>query len=237
MTNNPNRKDWWYSGKQLTEDQVLEAMSKTTSNTKAAEYLQVSLTTYKKYASMYRDGQTGKSLYDIHANAAMKNVIGRTWVGGKIRVNWDNTLREGQLASHNRLEKLKHGLIESKKLDQKCYRCGFDEQRVEDQKIPLIMNFKSGDKTDWRIQNIEMVCYNCAFLHCLDFFDDSVIYRVQNLPVSSHINKKDRKEFYQLDDFYLDHINKLGLEVSELTSSLAQSTDPTDDGSEFIDFV
>ena len=186
---------------------------------------------------MYRDGQTGKSLYDIHANAAMKNVIGRTWVGGKIRVNWDNTLREGQLASHNRLEKLKHGLIESKKLDQKCYRCGFEEQRVEDQKIPLIMNFKSGDKTDWRIQNIEMVCYNCAFLHCLDFFDDSVIYRVQNLPVSSHINKKDRKEFYQLDDFYLDHINKLGLEVSELTSSLAQSTDPTDDGSEFIDFV
>ena len=237
MTDNPNKKDWWYSGKQITEDQILDAMSKTTSNTKAAEYLQVSLDTYKKYASKYRDGETGKTLFEIHYNQAMKGVVGRTWVGGKMRVNWDNTLREGQVASHHRLEKLKHALIESGKLDLKCYRCGFDEQRVEDQKVPVMMNFKSGDKTDWRIQNIEMVCYNCAFLHCLDFYDDSVIYRVQNLPVSSNQNKADRKEFYQLDDFYLDHIGKLGLEASEINAGMAQATEDEEDGSEFIDFV
>ena len=180
MTDNPNKQPWWYQGKMLTEEQILEAMSKTTSNAKAAEYLEVSYGTYKKYAKLYRDSHTGKSLFDTHLNHAMKGVIGRTWVGGKMRVNWDNTLREGQLATHNRLEKLKHGLIESKKLELKCYRCGFDQHRVEDNKVPLIMNFKSGDKSDWRIQNIEMVCYNCAYLHCLDFYSDDVIYKVQN---------------------------------------------------------
>lgn len=233
--------NWFYSGIQIPEEKIREAMANTTSNKKAAQYLEVSYSTYKKYAKAYVDMETGKTLFQLHLNAAMKGVIGRSWVGGKARFNWDNILRENQKATPERLERLKGSLLQYNKLEQKCYRCGFDSKRVEDYKCPLMLSFKNGDKTDWRMQNIEFLCYNCAYLHCLDFYEDSVVNKVETLSMIAPQGRKERKQFFELDDFYLDHIKKLGISTAELNTESAEKAENSvkiqEDGMEFIDFV
>lgn len=233
--------NWVYKGYEITEEEIRRAMANTTSNQKAADFLEVTYPTYRKYAKAYKDLETGKSLFEIHKNQAMKGVLGRTWVGGQQRINWENILRSDQKATPERLLKLKKNLVEYKKLDERCYRCEFETKRVEDSKVPLIMNFKNGDKSDWRIQNIEFVCYNCAFLHCLDFFEDSVVEKVETIAMIAEQGKKEKKEFYQLDDFYVSHIKKLGMEVDHLNKESVEKADKalksTEDFSDFVDYV
>jgi len=238
----PNQVGNWYNaGLQIPEEKIREAMSKTTSNMKAAQYLEVSYPTYKKYAKGYVDMETGKTLFELHQNQAMKGIVGRTWVGGKMRLNWDNILSQNQKATPERIQKLKDNLKQHNKLEERCYRCDFDERRVEDNKCPLILNFKNGDKTDWRIQNLEFVCYNCAYLHCLDFYEDSVIEKVETLSMTAPQGKKERKDFYELDDFYLDHIKKLGITTEEdrtpVEAQKKEKVTNTDDFSDLIDYV
>ncbi len=43
-------------------------MENTKSNAEAARFLKVSFTTYKKYARLYTDRDTGKTLYELHKN-------------------------------------------------------------------------------------------------------------------------------------------------------------------------
>jgi hypothetical protein len=241
--NNPQRKEWVHLGLQLTEDQIREAMSKTTSNKKASQYLDVSYPTYKKYAKMYRDWDTGKTLFELHMNEAMKGVVGRTWIGGKPRMNWDNILRENQKATPERLLKLKQSLIDYNKLECRCYRCNYNQQRIEDHKVPLLLNFKNGDKTNWKMQNIEFVCYNCAFVYALDFFDESVTRTVESYMINAKQGKKEKSEFYQLDDFYLDYIKKLGIELDHLNKDSVEKADTIqvserqDDVNDLIDYL
>ena len=54
---------------------------------------------------------------------------------------------------------LREGLIE-----EKCHLCGFEERRVSDYKIPLLLDEINGEK-DWRRENIRLLCYNCFFLN------------------------------------------------------------------------
>lgn len=233
--------NWYAQSMQIPEEKIREAMANTTSNKKAAQYLDVSYPTYKKYAKSYVDMETGKTLFQLHMNTAMKGVIGRTWVGGKTRVNWENILRTNQKATQERVIRLRNSLLQYKKLEYKCYRCGFDHTRVEDGKSPLMLSFKNADKTDWRIHNLEMVCYNCAYLHCLDFYEKSIVERVEALSLTAPQGKKDRKKFYELDDFYLDHIKKLGFKPEEINQESAEKAANNikneDDGSDLVDFV
>lgn len=233
--------NWYHAGIQIPEEKIREAMANTTSNKKAAQYLEVSYPTYKKYAKAYVDMETGKTLFELHLNRAMKGVVGRTWISGKFRVNWDNILRPNQKATPERIAKLRSQLLEYNKLEERCYRCNFESRRVEDNKCPLILNFKNGDKSDWRIQNIEFVCYNCAFLHCLDFYEDSVVEKVETLSMLAPQGKKERKLFFELDDFYVDHIKKLGIKEQELNKESVYKAENDEkveeNGSEFIDYV
>ena len=61
----------------IPESDIRYAMENTKSNAEAARFLKVSFTTYKKYARMYVDRETGKTLYEIHKNQ-FKN-----WKNGK----------------------------------------------------------------------------------------------------------------------------------------------------------
>lgn len=230
--------NWLYKGYEITEEEIRRAMAATKSNREAAKFLEVSYPTWKKYAKAYRDQETGKTLFELHYNASLKGVVGRSWVGGKIRYNWDNILIENQRLNPERLFKLKDQLVKYEKLEERCYRCDFSTRRLEDEKIPLMLNFKNGDKTNWKIQNLEFVCYNCAFLYCLDFYEDSVIKKVESLSISAEQGRKEKKEFFQLDDFYLDHIRQIGLEMSDEEILEVTNKEKADTGeNDFIDFV
>ena len=49
---------------------------------------------------------------------------------------------------------------------------GFHEHRVLDYKMPLTLNFKDNNKQHYRLENLEMLCYNCYFLQIGDIFSD-----------------------------------------------------------------
>ena len=58
----------------LTEAQIRYAMKNSKSNSSAARFLNVSFSTYQKYAKMHIDEETGKSLYELHKNQKGKGV-------------------------------------------------------------------------------------------------------------------------------------------------------------------
>ena len=145
------------------ERQAIErAMRDTMSNKAAAKALGVSFKTYKKYAMMYRN-EEGKTLYELHKNQAAKGIP----KFGKRRHDQASIIdiMEGVVPkTFVSIKILKHQIIQHGILEESCCRCGFREQRILDYKVPIIMNFKDGDKKNWKLDNVEFLCYNCYFL-------------------------------------------------------------------------
>ena len=53
-------------------------------------------------------------------------------------------------------------------LEEKCAMCGFEERRVLDYKMPLLLHFKDGNKKNYKLDNIELLYYNHYFLNVGD---------------------------------------------------------------------
>ena len=60
--------------KPLSKEQILTAMDKTLSNRAASRYLNVSYIHYKKWAKIYTDEESGKSLFEKHKNQSGKGI-------------------------------------------------------------------------------------------------------------------------------------------------------------------
>lgn len=207
---------WRYNGLNLTEEEVREAMKNSRSNKEAARWLDVTLATYRKYAKSFIDLDTGKSLYEIHYN---KQGVGipRKGSGKKLNIETflDQELKENQVYSTNALVRLKSALMSSGKLGYTCSCCGYAEKRVSDMKVPLLLNFKNGKKSDWRIENLRWVCYNCSFLLGLDYFSNTLTQKIETLVPTelTDVNVVDQvQKFYDMDDILLEQFKKMGLE-------------------------
>ena len=46
---------------------------------------------------------------------------------------------------------------------EKCNECGFEEKRLTDGKVPLVLDFEDGDRKIIN-ENLRMLCFNCSFL-------------------------------------------------------------------------
>jgi hypothetical protein len=57
---------------QLTESQIRYAMENSFGNKAAARFLNIDYRTYKKYAKMYIDSDSGKTLFDLHIKIGVK---------------------------------------------------------------------------------------------------------------------------------------------------------------------
>jgi hypothetical protein len=144
----------------ITKEQLLNAMKMTKSNMACARYLGISYMHYSRYAKSYIDEETGKTLFDLHKNQAGKGI--RKFLGGKdpdLKAIMDGEL---YIKSYN-LNRYKDRLIQEGYIEECCNSCGFNEQRVQDYKTPLLIHFKDKNKENWRIENIELLCYNCYF--------------------------------------------------------------------------
>lgn len=206
--------------KLLTEQQIRLAMKYTKSNRAAARYLNVSLPTYKLYAKMYLDKETGITLYDLHRNPYGKGIPKwRASEGDKIKLQ--ELLKKGMSIESYSLEKLKTRLLYEKVITPACGKCGFHEERVLDYKIPLILSFKDGNKSNWLLENLEFLCYNCYFLYVGDLFTDK---QIKHLEDAGDTVVQNKLTDWELDDYFLEHFQQLGLVPKT-----------PDDGSEFID--
>jgi len=202
---------WWNRGLQLSEQKIREAMANTRSNKEAARWLGITDITYKKYAKAHIDEATGKSLFELHKNQAGKGMP-KNWVGGIWKKNLDEMLVDSQPINSKRIMRLKDLLMKDGRLGYQCSTCQFSEKRLTDMKAPLLLNFVNGKKSDWRIENLRWLCYNCYFLYIEDPFSNKMIQRVESIPLDSPDIKEDAQELFQLDDFYYQHLKNLGLD-------------------------
>lgn len=192
----------------LTEAAIRDAIKNTRSNTQAARYLNVTIDTYRKYAKMYVDTETGKTLYELHENRSGKGIPKLQWKQEFPIERLDRILASPEYKPFN-AQKLKARLIYEGKLRMECYKCGHNEKRVIDYKQPLVLNFKDGNKFNWQLNNLEMVCFNCHFLYIGGMFSEKQLRNIEDATAPAI---KKAEVDYQIDDSFLDHFKDLGLE-------------------------
>lgn len=146
----------------LNEQEIRYAMSMTQSNREAADFLRVQLNTYKKYAKQFFDPLTGKDLYESHKNQSGKFIRRRPHNLAKI-----DDIENGKHPNYS-VHKLKQRLIDEGVFPDMCSKCNYHQLRSSDLNSPTILVFKNGDQLDRRIENMEIVCLNCCFLHYSD---------------------------------------------------------------------
>ena len=75
----------------LMQAQIEQAMRVTRSNRSAAEYLRVGYNLYKRFAKLYKDSATGKSLFDLHKNMEGRGIT-KSSAADKRRFKLDDIL-------------------------------------------------------------------------------------------------------------------------------------------------
>lgn len=195
----------------LTEAVIRNAMKHTQSNFQAARYLNVTIETYRKYARLYIDQESGKTLYDLHKNNSGKGIKRVRW-NHEISIEKINQIMSSESYRAINQQKLKGRLIYEGILRMECYRCGHHEKRVVDYKQPLVLSFKDGNKNNWKVDNLEMLCYNCYFLYIGNLFTEKQIQRLEDANATT---LKKGEIDWQIDDNFLQHFKELGLETDD----------------------
>jgi len=191
--------------KPLSKQQIQAAMNKTKSNRAAARYLGVSYIHYKKWAQNY-DSETHENLFEQHKNQSGKGIP--KFLNGSVKQPAVLDIIEGRVdPSHFTAAKIRDRMIGEGYLDDCCASCSFNERRVLDYKVPLIMNFKDGNKKNYKLDNVELLCYNCYFLTVGDIFSDK---QVQTMEEHKPVNKG--QVDWEIDDYHLQRLKELGLE-------------------------
>ena len=188
--------------KPLSKEQIQAAQAKTKSNMAAARYLHVSYQHYKKWAKLYK-------LFDGHKNQCGKG-IPKFLNGGKKNPAILDIIEGRVDPSHFDAAKIKDKLIADGFLDECCSNCGFSERRVLDYRVPLIMHFKDGSKKNYKLDNVELLCYNCYFLQVGNIFNDR---QIQGLEEHKPVNES--KVDWEIDDYHLQRLKELGLGEDE----------------------
>ena len=156
--------------KPLNKELIVAAMNKTKSNRAAARYLNCSYQHYKKWAKLY-ESKTHDNLFEQHKNQSGKGIPKFLRSGGKEPALID--IIEGRIdASSFSPDKIKYRLITEGHLMEECSVCKFHERRVSDYKMPLLLNFKDGNKKNWHLDNLEFLCYNCSYLYAASPIDE-----------------------------------------------------------------
>jgi hypothetical protein len=162
---------WKKAAYNLTEAEIRYAMANSNSNNQAAAFLHVTFSAYKKYAQLYYDHDSGKTLYDLHKNRQGKNIPKRKY--RKFGASIDDILL-GKHPGYS-VKKLKERLIDEAIFEDKCMICGFCEQRITDYKSPTNLVFKDSNPRNHLKENLEIVCYNCFFLYYGDLSTKSFL--------------------------------------------------------------
>lgn len=169
----------------LSESEIRRAMDNSTTIRGASAFLHVSIVTFKKYAQMYYDHDSKMNLFDLHKANKKKRKLGSNNYGYSPLNTPIQNILDGKHPNY-RIDKLQNRLIEEGILIEQCNICGFMERRITDYKVPLALAFMDGDSTNHSLENMELTCFNCFFLHHGDIMRKK--YRVD-----VNLYKKDRK--------------------------------------------
>ena len=151
----------------LTDVEIKYAMANSRSNFEAARFIGCNISTYRKYAKRYIDPETELSLWELHKNQSGKSIPKFNDKGWKKADIFD--ILDGKHPGYDR-KKLIRRIIEECIFPEECAMCKFNERRITDDKVPLILTWKDGDFRNHKKENLEFICYNCYFLTYDDVF-------------------------------------------------------------------
>ena len=191
--------------KELFKDDILKAMRHTKSNRAAARYLGCSYQHYKPYAKLFNDEETGLTLFDLHKNQCGKG-IPKFLPNRRKEPNVKHIVETGTGWESFQPDKLKTRIIAEGYLAEECHMCNFNERRVTDYKIPVLMNFKDGNKFNYLLPNLELLCYNCYFLYVADPLTPNQIRHIED-----NTETLSKPHTFDLDDEALSNMKALGL--------------------------
>jgi hypothetical protein len=190
--------------KPLSKEDILRAMRFTKSNRAAARYLGCSYQHYKPYAKLHTNDE-GVTLFDAHKNQSGKG-IPKFLPNRRKEPNVKIIVETGTGWESFTPEKIKSRLIAEGYLKEECYNCGFSERRVTDYKMPLLLNFKDGNKNNYLLDNLELLCYNDYFLLVADpLTPDQVRHIEDNTQVQAVAHGWD------MDEAHIENMKALGL--------------------------
>ena len=149
----PNRLKRGKGWRPLLEREILEAQSKCNNASECSRYLKVNYGTYKKWAKIYGLFKT---------NPWGKGSKKKYWAPDKGKYPL-NQILDGKFPDYP-IHRLKDLLIRSGVKKAECENCGFNERRITDNKLPLILNFEDNNEKNHLLDNTRLYCYNCTFL-------------------------------------------------------------------------
>jgi hypothetical protein len=208
--------------KPLSKEDIIRAMKYTKSNRAAAKYLGVSYQHYKPWAKRYKmnDGDIeALNLFDLHKNQSGKG-IPKYLPNKRKDPNVRNIVETGTGWESFTPEKIKSRLIAEAFLQDECRSCGCHERRITDYKTPLLLNFKDGNKCNYLLDNLELICYNCYFLYVAD---PLTLNQVRHIEDNTEV--KEVAHSWDLNPEQIENMKSLGLWTQE---------EPKEPGSEFI---
>lgn len=139
----------------LLESEIKEAYEKSDNcSSLAARIIGVNYKTFQKHAKRYGLWRTNP------------------WGKGSRKRYWDpdkgkyplNQILDGKFPDYP-IFRLKDLLIRSGTKKAKCEMCGFEDRRLTDEKMPLLINFEDGNQKNHKLDNLKVYCYNCTFLY------------------------------------------------------------------------
>ncbi len=136
----------------LLESEIREAQSKTITAADCARYLKVNYYTYRKYAKLFGVWKT-----NVHYKKEGRTIDPEK---GKYPLS---KLLNGDFPEYP-IYRLKDKLILGGVKKAECELCGFNERRLTDRKIPLILNFEDGNPKNHKLENLKLLCYNHTFI-------------------------------------------------------------------------
>jgi len=155
--------------KPLLSRDIKYAQSQTKSHAEAARYLNVSFSTYKRYATDY-------GLYDTdHKNPSGKG-ISKLKSKGLFGIQ---EILDGKHPNYDRT-KFKERLIRAKYLTHACAYCGHSQTRPNG-RGPYTLDYRDGDRTNLQLDNLQLICYNCTYLT-----NGRITVESEDVPFSPH---------------------------------------------------
>ena len=158
----------------LSEAQVRYAMQNTSSARQAAAWLHVDYKTFRKYALLYKDYETGISLFEMQKKERSKKLwvdriktVDETGAPKKAMTPFTaaalQDIFDGKYPKYPRAKLVKRMLHEGL-IAECCDNCGYCTRREYDLNMPLKLWYRNGDDLDLSKDNLRLLCFNCYYI-------------------------------------------------------------------------
>lgn len=160
---------WSRGAINLSEAELRYAMETCRSIREMSVFFGVSHASVRVYLRLYYDHEHGMSfdqLFKLKRKTMRKGTKNNSYSPNNAPME---DILGGKHPKYNP-EKLQNRLIIEGYLIEQCNICGFNGRRVTDYKMPLKLAWKNKDMYDHRIENLELVCFNCFYLYYGEIF-------------------------------------------------------------------